>query len=326
MGRPLRIQHPDTCYFITNRCFQERFLLTPSPEVNNLILAWLARSAKRFGVEIFFYVFMSNHFHMAVRAPRENLHRFMAYFQSNLAKDINRQLNRTGALFSRRYSAEPILDDTAMLEKWRYTMNNPVKAGLVSHIRFWPGVSSYQAHLGDAQIDALWLDRTHLRALRRRKDHSVDDELQAQHLIELTLTPFPALASYPPHQRQRFLRRALKRHTRDQPPSTRATPPLGAHKVRTQNPFAQPEQSARSPRPLCHTRCPLKRETYRQHVRQVTDAYRAANAMWRQGQPSIFPPGTIPPGWTQTTNRHRDLTLVYSSTSASSVQYTKFPR
>lgn len=321
MGRPLRIQDPTHCYFVTNRCFQERFLLTPSPEINALILGWLARSAKRYSIDVFFFLFMSNHFHLAVRAPQENLHNFMGYFQSNLAYDINRHLKRTGALFARRYSAEPMLDDSAMMQKWRYTMNNPVEANLVSHVRFWPGASSYQAHLDQAPITAIWTDRDKLRAMRRRKNYTPEDDTQADRIIELPLAPLPFLKNNTPAQRKRLFKRSLTAHTRvlTKERSTRGDQVLGALNVRTQSPFGRPAHPARSPRPLCHTRCPIKRNTYRKLVRQVTEAYRAANALWREGQLPTFPQGTIPPGWTTTTSSPQ-ITPPHSSTSASSVQ------
>ncbi|TXD31989.1 hypothetical protein FRC96_19395 [Lujinxingia vulgaris] len=321
MGRPLRIQDPSHCYFVTNRCFQERFFLTPTPEINALILGWLARAAKRYDVEIFFFLFMSNHFHLAVRAPRENLHRFMGYFQCNLAGDVNQILKRTGSLFARRYSAEPMLDDDAMMQKWRYTMTNPVEANLVSHVRFWPGQSSYQAHMDQAPINAVWTDRDKLRALRRRKNHVPEDEVLADRHIELHLAPLPFLKDHTPVQRTRFFKRALSAHTRvlTKHRNKRGEKVLGAINVRTQNPLERPKNPARSPRPLCHTRCPIRRNTYRKHVREITEAYRAANALWREGHLPTFPPGTIPPGWSCTTSAP-DIPPPYSSTSASSVQ------
>ena len=85
MGNPLRIQGEEAIYFVTNRCFQEQFLLRPDDEVNRIAVAVLLRAARIHKVEIFAFVFMSNHFHLMVRARSLNLHEFMKDFQSNLA-------------------------------------------------------------------------------------------------------------------------------------------------------------------------------------------------------------------------------------------------
>ena len=58
----------DKLYFITNRTLQGRFLLKPSPYVNNLIGGVLARALRLFNVQLYAFVFASNHFHMVVKA------------------------------------------------------------------------------------------------------------------------------------------------------------------------------------------------------------------------------------------------------------------
>ena len=90
MPRPLRVfDDSNAIFFVTNRCFQGRMFLRPSDESDAIILGYLARSVKKYQVELFCFVFMSNHFHFLMRAPKQNLNLFMAHFQSNLAKQLN---------------------------------------------------------------------------------------------------------------------------------------------------------------------------------------------------------------------------------------------
>ena len=58
----------------------------------------------------------------------------MRYFESNLAKAVNQIRNRTGTVFHRRYSAEQILDDNALVDRVLYIVMNPVRAGDVAPI------------------------------------------------------------------------------------------------------------------------------------------------------------------------------------------------
>ena len=66
MPRPLRLFEPNQLYFVTNRCFQGRLLMRPSKRVNLLIGAILAKAQTRFDIQIYGYVFMSNHYHLII--------------------------------------------------------------------------------------------------------------------------------------------------------------------------------------------------------------------------------------------------------------------
>ena len=74
-------------------------------------------SVRLHGVELFAFGVMSNHLHLMLRAPRGNLPGFMQYFLSNVSKKVGRLVGWSGSFWERRYSAEPILDETALLER-----------------------------------------------------------------------------------------------------------------------------------------------------------------------------------------------------------------
>jgi REP element-mobilizing transposase RayT len=149
MGRPIRIQEKRAIHFVTNRCFQQRFLFRPSKEVNRIILGCLAREAAKHHVRLFAFVFMSNHFHMLLQAFFLNLPEFMRDFQPSVARDLNRLHGRDGKLFERRYSSEPVLDDEAFLDRLNYTLNNPCNDDLVRQRLCEASPRAPQAGLGD---------------------------------------------------------------------------------------------------------------------------------------------------------------------------------
>ena len=142
--RPLRHLPPNTSWFVTSRCLQAQYLLRPDKEMTKRFGYWLGRALKRHpGIELFAAVQMSNHFHFVLKAATSELASFMAYFEANLAKAINQLRKRTGTVFHRRYSAEPILDEAAFDDRILYTVINPVRAGLVRSHEQWPGVILY---------------------------------------------------------------------------------------------------------------------------------------------------------------------------------------
>ncbi len=64
---------------------------------------------------------MSTHWHFVVRAPNNNLARFMAYVSGNVARAVNRIRQHHGEVWDDRYSAQPILDEEALRERIEYT-------------------------------------------------------------------------------------------------------------------------------------------------------------------------------------------------------------
>ena len=72
--------------------------MAPSDKTNELIGGILARAVRQCQVELFAYVFTSNHFHAMVRAPSAiAMSRFMQRLQSNIAVKVGRLVGWRGA-------------------------------------------------------------------------------------------------------------------------------------------------------------------------------------------------------------------------------------
>ena len=111
MGRPLRMYEAGIPYFLPIRCLQGRLFFRPSERTNEVIGGVLARAVRLAGVELFAFVFASNHLHLLVRAPRRNVSQFMQHLLTNLSKKVGAIVGWRGAFWERRYSAESVLDD-----------------------------------------------------------------------------------------------------------------------------------------------------------------------------------------------------------------------
>jgi REP element-mobilizing transposase RayT len=163
MMRPVRMLAPDSIYFITNRCVDEQFFLNPTKNTEQLIGAWLGRTLARYKDDITLYgfVFMSNHFHLLIKDKRGMIPQFMWYFQTNLAKALNKEWGRHGgSIFARRYDAAVVADDKNVLGRLVYTLGNAVKAGLVEKSSQWPGLSSYGASIKGEKLEFKQLNAT----------------------------------------------------------------------------------------------------------------------------------------------------------------------
>ena len=267
MAIPLRMFEPKKLYFITNRTFQGRLLLTPSTKINNIIGFYLAKSLEIFDVKIFSYVFLSNHFHIIIQAPEGKISDFMAYFQSNVARTINSEYKWSGALWHGRFSAEPILDDEALIGRIRYIFAHGVKEGLVEKCVEWPGLSSAKDFLtGGARIFRYY-DKTD----KEEKEY------------KLKLTQIPQWIGLGFDEVKKRVKALIKEAEEWGKKSKKFSSVLGVENVKKQNPHTRPKNIKESIRPLCHTtRVKLYKE-YKQIYMKFVELYREASVKFRSG-------------------------------------------
>ncbi|MEM7261892.1 MAG: transposase, partial [Planctomycetota bacterium] len=133
---------PEVTYLLTKKCFDERFLLKPTPECKKALRYELARRAKQYGMKLHSFCFMSNHFHLVVTDCRGNLPAFMRDFLTNTSKALQKALEVDCPIWSgKRYSAVRLLDLDAAVRKVAYVLLNPTHAEL-TRPKEWPGVTS----------------------------------------------------------------------------------------------------------------------------------------------------------------------------------------
>ncbi len=294
MGWPLRRFDPRWAFFLTIRCFQGRLLLCPSEQTNDVLGGVLSRAVRQTGVELFAFSAASNHLHLLVRAPRGNIPEFMQYLLSNLSRKVGKIVNWRGSFWERRYSAEPVLDEAAFLERLRYILAHGVKEGLVRTVREWPGLNSLPEMMGGRARTFRWFNWTRRWLVRNRHGVALHDDRRFAERETLRITP-PPLARFARRSTwRRFLRRAIEAIELQ---GRRAHPRvLGRAGVLTQNPQDRPERPKRSRRPLCHTVSARLRAEFVAGYRAFRAAYAEASIRWRRGDLSaVFPAHAFKP-------------------------------
>lgn len=130
---------------------------------------WLIDAARREGLAVHAYVFMTNHVHLlatpssapaAGRTLQSVGRRYVQYF--------NRRYGRTGTLWEGRYKATVIDAESYLLACSRYIELNPVRAGMVAHPRDYRW-SSYRVH-ADGSNDELITEHQIYRRLGATAD------------------------------------------------------------------------------------------------------------------------------------------------------------
>ncbi len=157
MPRPPRIQFPNAYYHVMNRGIDKKqiFFNDHSYEV---FLEILGEACKKFGVIIYSYCLMPNHYHLLLKTPNANLGKMMQHVNGFYTQRYNKFMEKDGPLFRGRFKSILVDKDSYLLSLARYIHRNPI--GLVENLKYYKW-SSYPAYLKLAKCPA-WLDKSEI--------------------------------------------------------------------------------------------------------------------------------------------------------------------
>jgi REP element-mobilizing transposase RayT len=123
----------------------ERRNIFRSDADRGLFLETLGEGCERFGIELFGYVLMPNHYHLLIRTRQANLSRAMHWFSGTYTRRFNNRHGRSGHLFQGRFKSMLVQNDAYVLQLSCYIHRNPLRAGLVQRLADYPW-SSYSVY------------------------------------------------------------------------------------------------------------------------------------------------------------------------------------
>ena len=282
---------------VTSRTLHGRFLLRPSAEVNELILGVLGRAQAKYSVELFAFVFLSNHFHILMRVDSAHqMAGFTGFLKANIAKELGHLSDWSEKFWGRRYHSASVADsEQAQAARFLYILANGCKEGLVSSPLAWPGVSSASAlYRGQSTLQGVWFDRTaeYRAGLRRGSKPFPNVEV-------VRLSPLPFLEGLAPSEQREFAVGAVRQVEEETRSLHRAegTKPLGVRHITGRDPHDKPLKFQSSHAPLFHaaTRDEFQQMRYARELKVA--AYRQAAQRLRQrgNLDVLFPTGCFPP-------------------------------
>ena len=300
MASEIRYFKPHTLVEVTNVTFQNRFLLRPSEEVNDLFLGVVGRAQELYGMRICGIKALSTHVHMLL-VPRDAKHLadFMEHVNCNTSKELGRLHGWDGKLWHDRYHMIPVSDEEEVqIGRLRYLLAQGVASNLVDRAADWPGVHSAAALVEGTPLVGHWYDRTKEHAARQlRRENGVDAEDYAREL-RVHLEPLPCWEHLPEKKWRRQVdalisgideegaRRRLLTGKRS----------LGVKKILRVRPTRRPGKVDKSPKPRFHAFKESVLKRLRKAYRQVVQAHREASEKLLSGDRSAeFPEGTFPP-------------------------------
>ena len=299
MPRRLRfIPKSGTLVEVTCRVIHGRMLLSPSRQLNQMIVGTLARGKRRYGVRICAAAFLSNHAHLLVQVDdAKQLADFMGFVCSKIAREVGRRVGWREKLWGRRYSAIVVSDEpTAQIARLQYVLAHGVKEHLVARCADWPGVHAAKALMSGRPLEGYWFDRTaEYRARGHRNEH---ESWSCAERETLTFDPLPCWAHLAPEAYQTRVSEMVMGIEAEAAAERRAQGIRlrGTEAVRRQNVRQRPNRMKRSPAPAFHAATKRARLSLTTIYRCFEIAYRHAAERWRAGdRKASFPEGSFPP-------------------------------
>lgn len=175
MPRTSRIRSESGFYHVIFRGNGKQ-LLFESDEDRACFLSLLKEKVLGQGISLIAWCLMSNHIHLLLDDPQNNLSHAMHALATAYARHFNDVSGHVGAVFQGRFTSVPIKDNEQLLQVVRYIHDNPEKAGIAPSREYrW---SSYREYLSGAHLinDKLVLEliggREHFEEFSRSERYS----------------------------------------------------------------------------------------------------------------------------------------------------------
>ena len=287
--RPLRDRTPGKIHLLTCRTRSSELLLVPSSCLNNLVGGIIAKYSNMHGIDIYSVSVLSNHYHILAKGKDISL--FEENINREIAKRVNKLLSRKGSLWARRYDDQITVKELDALEGLLYVITNPVKHGLVTHPKHWPGLNTYKQTLGAKAKEYTFFNFTEYNKARNkakltgevvnRSDYETKYKLEIQKLKDHNLKEYNLEKLI--EQRVRKLQREIRAEGKGF---------LGRKAILNQKPRGEfPKKTSKSNRPICYTKCLKALANFKEELKIKLAQYKEASIRYRLGLPDFeFPP------------------------------------
>lgn len=131
MTRPELIKSHQYPYHVMSKCQDLKIFPLSLNEVWEIMTKLLDRCHREKGLRVHAFVLMGNHFHLLCQTPRMNIDEVMRFFLKSSSTRLGEEHSWT------RYKWSLISAPAHYYQVYRYIYQNPVRAGLVSHVEDW---------------------------------------------------------------------------------------------------------------------------------------------------------------------------------------------
>lgn len=138
MPRKNLIRTDEHYYHITTRSNHKEWFKLPLDEVWKISCYAFFKAQKNCPSIVSQYVLMSNHYHLLIRTPDENIDHFMFWFNKTFSDELRRLSQTENRMFGSNYKWSIITNDIYFENVFRYIYQNPVRAQIVKNCEDYP--------------------------------------------------------------------------------------------------------------------------------------------------------------------------------------------
>ncbi len=146
MPRPIRIYYPGLIYHILNRGNNRQVIFVEEEDYRHY-LDILQRYKEKFEFRVFAYCLMTNHIHLLLQvSEKASISKIMQAITIAHTRYYHFKYQCSGHIWQGRFKSPLISDDEYLLTTMRYIEQNPIRAGMVKHLKGYPW-SSFQLNI-----------------------------------------------------------------------------------------------------------------------------------------------------------------------------------
>jgi len=302
MGRDLSFEHPDYCFFATIRTACSRLWFVNNPELEERILAYLARYAEHYGVILYAFIIMGNHYHLLALFPNGNKAAFFRDFNGMISKLTKARVTsfEGGKLWARRVRCQVVPNKEDILDRFLYTVLNPVGAGLTQKISEYPAYNSFSDSIRGRSRSFKVVEWQKYNARKFKNPETKIADFTKIHKLEFAR--LPGFESMTQREYIAFMNRKTEER-RTEMVKQRRENGLGFATIQIlqqQKPGTKPRTTKTSQRnthrPLVLTLCSETRCQFKKWYFELVGLFKTAAKKFRAGAfTTPFPPGTYRP-------------------------------
>lgn len=295
-----RIECKDVSSFQTTRSRNSELWFVNNKDLEEAILGYAARYTTRYEVKLYALAIEGNHIQKTAGFPNANRASYMRDFNSAVARAVPRYQPKYpgGRFWARRYSAEYMVGNPDIEDRFFYTVLQAVNDGLVDDISEYPGYNCFEdAITGTVRTYKVVKWKEYNDAKRWNKSVSIED------FTEQCTLKYERLPGYEKHSQADYasiMRQKLKERTAAIIKARGGKPCAGAVLLKKIKPGTRPKRTKtsgpRDHRPRVHAKCHERRTAGEAWYFTIYFQYRVASKRYRAGELNvIFPAGTYKP-------------------------------
>jgi REP element-mobilizing transposase RayT len=297
MARPLRNTEAGKVHLITCRTNQAEILFVPEAKLNHILGGIIAFYAIKYKITIYAVIILGNHYHILCSGPEAKIPLFAENINREMAHRTNRLLSRRGFLWGRRYDDQLTIENVDALEALIYITTNPVRHGLVSHPKHWPGVSTYPQLLGKKPKVFGFFNYIEYRKAKSKDPFVSLKDFETK--VPLEIKAIPIYKNLLEEERISKINKLIEDKVKYYQKQRKAEGKgfLGRKNVCAQRRKGTfPHDSSNSPRPPCYSKDPNIIREFAEAEQVRTVWYKKSSRRFRLGEYSVkFPPYCLLP-------------------------------